>query len=168
MTRPAHEAFRKALSRFATGVTVVTVDRPGDEGAHGMTANAFASVSLEPMLVLVCIGRKAHAHALVRREKRFGISVLTEDQEALARHFAQPNQHPSDEARLHFRFARTKRGTPYIEGALALLECRLVSEFAAGDHTVFIGAVEDMHSSEGRPLLYYRGKYRRLPPVETG
>ncbi len=159
---PSTDAFRKALSHFTTGVTVVTVGH-GRGQVHGMTANAFTSVSLEPLLVLVCIDRSARTHPLVRQQKCFGINVLGEHQENLAKYFAQVEQDHESAERLGVKYQHSERGTPMLDGALAHLDCRLVSTFEAGDHTIFVGEVEQVEVREGRPLVFYRGKYRRLP-----
>jgi flavin reductase (DIM6/NTAB) family NADH-FMN oxidoreductase RutF len=154
--------FRKALGHFATGVTVVTVGRPAGQ-VHGMTANAFASVSLDPLLVLVCVDRKARTHPLIHEQKRFGINVLTDRQERLARYFAQVEQDHESAHRLGVSYWRTESGTPMLGNCLAHLECRLVSEHEAGDHTIFLGEVEHAQVGKGRPLLFFAGKYHRLP-----
>jgi flavin reductase (DIM6/NTAB) family NADH-FMN oxidoreductase RutF len=153
--------FRKAMASFATGVTIITVDLAGK--VHGMTANAFASVSLDPLLVLVCVGRKARTHAHLQAKKRFGINVLGEDQRRISEYYARPDRtddHAENEAGA--RFERTRRGTPMLHGTLAYLECRLHSAQEAGDHTIFIAQVEDVVVRSGDPLLFFRGKYRKL------
>jgi flavin reductase (DIM6/NTAB) family NADH-FMN oxidoreductase RutF len=155
--------FRRALGSFATGVTVITVDHDGE--VHGMTANAFASVSLDPMLVLVCVNHKARTHAHLHAKKRFGINVLADNQRAISEYYARAgpaNQHAEQEAGA--RFDRTAHGTPVLHGALAYLECRLHTAQDAGDHTIFIAELEDVVVREGEPLLYFRGDYRRLGP----
>ena len=153
--------FRKAMGCFATGVTIITVDLDGE--VHGMTANAFASVSLDPMLVLVCVESVTRTHAHLHAKKRFGINVLCEDQRAISEYYARPartHEHAEEEAGA--RFDRTVHGTPKLQGALAYLECRLHTVEDAGDHTIFIAEVEDVAVQEGDPLLFYRGKYRRV------
>ena len=153
--------FRKALGSFATGVTVITVDYEGE--VNGMTANAFASVSLDPPLVLVCVDHSTRTHAHLHTKKRFGINVLGEDQRAISEYYARPQRsHDHAEAEAGARFDRTKQGTPMLHGALAYLECRLDSAQVAGDHTIFIAVVEDVVVQEGDPLLFFRGKYRKL------
>ena len=139
-----------------------------DDGqVHGMTANAFASVSLDPLLVLVCISRNARTHGFVHIQKRFGINVLAEDQEDWARFFAQVEQEPQEARRLGIKFWRTQQGTPMLQGTLAHLDCKLVEAHEAGDHTIFLGSVEQIETGEGEPLLFYRGKYRKLPKNES-
>jgi flavin reductase (DIM6/NTAB) family NADH-FMN oxidoreductase RutF len=149
------------MGRFATGVTIVTVDLDGE--VHGMTANAFASVSLDPMLVLVCVDHTTRTHAHLHAKKRFGINILCEDQRAISEYYARPERtQESAEVEAGARFERTRQGTPVLQGALAYLECRLRSAEAAGDHTIFIAEVEDVVVREGKPLLFFRGKYRKV------
>jgi flavin reductase (DIM6/NTAB) family NADH-FMN oxidoreductase RutF len=153
--------FRKALGTFATGVTVITVDHDGE--VHGMTANAFTSVSLDPQLVLVCVDHKARTHAHLHARKRFGVNILKKDQRAISEYYALATAtHQEAEHKVGARFDRTPHGTPVLHGALAYLECRLHTAQDAGDHTIFIAEVEDMVVRDGEPLLYYRGQYRDL------
>jgi flavin reductase (DIM6/NTAB) family NADH-FMN oxidoreductase RutF len=153
--------FRKAMGCFATGVTIITLDLDGE--VHGMTANAFASVSIDPLLVLVCVDHNTRTHAHMQAKKRFGINVLGEDQRAISEYYARPARtHEHAEAEAGARFDRTKHGTPRLQGALAYLECRLHSSEEAGDHTIFIAEVEDVEVREGDPLLFFRGKYRKV------
>ena len=153
--------FRKAMGAFATGVTIITVDLEGT--VHGMTANAFASVSLDPMLVLVCVDHTTRTHAHLHAKKRFGINVLAEAQRAISEYYARPERtHENAEIEAAARFDRTRHGTPMLHGSLAYLECRLHSAQEAGDHTIFIAEVEDVILREGNPLLFFRGKYREV------
>jgi flavin reductase (DIM6/NTAB) family NADH-FMN oxidoreductase RutF len=153
--------FRRAMGRFATGVTIVTVDLDGE--VHGMTANAFASVSLDPMLVLVCVDHTTRTHAHLHAKKRFGINVLCEEQRAISEYYARPERtHEHAEQEAGAKFERTRQGTPMLQGSLAYLECRLHSAEEAGDHTIFIAEVEDVVVREGEPLLFFRGKYRKV------
>ncbi len=153
--------FRKALGCFATGVTVITVDHEGE--VHGMTANAFSSVSLDPLLVLVCVDRRARTHAHLHAKQRFGVNVLAQDQQAVSEYYARPtatHQHAEREAGA--RFDRTPHGTPVLRGALAYLECHLRTTQDAGDHTIFIAQVEDVVVRDGDPLLYFQGRYHAM------
>jgi len=160
MTLSADE-FRNALGCFATGVTVITMEQAGN--VHGMTANAFCSVSLDPQLVLVCVDQRTLTHELMRDKQRFGINVLAADQQRLSLYYADPNRlHHDAEAKAGARFDHTRQGTPVLHGALAYLECRLHSAQQAGDHTIFVAAVEDAVVREGRPLLFFRGHYHEL------
>jgi len=162
MARPASAEFRRALSRFATGVTIVTAAQKNG-GVKGMTANAFTSVSLNPALVLVCVGRQARTHAVMKVAKRFGISVLDETQRAVAEYFARPEADAARMQELGIRIRREANGVPYVENCLAHLVCRRVAARRAGDHTIFIGEVEHLSCREGRPLLFYGGRYHALP-----
>jgi flavin reductase (DIM6/NTAB) family NADH-FMN oxidoreductase RutF len=150
--------FRHALARFPSGVTVVTVrDAAGHD--FGMTVSAFASVSLDPPLVLVCIGDDATIAGAVADAGHFAVSVLAENQEALAERFAETDAD---------RFAGTKvsrgvAGPALIEGAVAHLECAVVARHRGGDHTIVVGEVLAATAIEdGRPLIYQRGEYRRM------
>ena len=152
------EAFRGAMRFFATGVTIITVDDRGE--VHGMTANAFTSVSLDPMLVLVCVDRTAKTHAHLHTRQRFGINMLSEQQRLVSEHYAdEERERKSAEQLTGAKFDRTQHGTPVLQGALAYLECRLMSEQDAGDHTIFIAEVEDVVIRGGRPLLYFQSGY---------
>lgn len=155
--------FRKAMGCFATGVTVITVDYEGE--VHGMTANAFASVSLDPLLVLVCVDQRARTHAHLHAKKRFGVNVLAEHQREISEYYARPaGTYDPAEPKVGVRFERTAHGTPVLQGALAYLECRLHTAQDAGDHTIFIAEVEDVVVREGSPLLFFRGQYRTIKP----
>ena len=158
--------FRQALGCFATGVTVITVDYEGQ--VQGMTANAFASVSLDPPLVLVCVDHRARTHAHLHAKKRFGVNVLAEDQQTISEYYARAAQdHGHAERDAGARFDRTAHGTPVLNGALAYLECRLHTVQDAGDHTIFIAEVEEVVVREGNPLLYYRSEYRSIEGSES-
>jgi len=159
--------FRKAMGCFATGVTIITLDLEGE--VHGMTANAFASVSLDPPMLLVCVDHAAHTHAHMHSKKRFGINILAENQREISDYYARPvHTHDQAEEVAGARFDRTEKGTPILHGALAYLECRLQSAQDAGDHTIFIAEVEDVVVREGEPLLFFRGKYRHIgEPIKS-
>ena len=159
------DEFRKVLGQFATGVTVITV--AGSEGqVHGMTANAFTSVSLDPLLVLVCVDGRARTHPLIHQRKRFGVNVLAEGQQHLADYYARTSEDHETADRLGAVYWFTERGTPLLKNCLAHLECSVVSAHDEGDHTVFIGAVEHVGLQKGQPLLFHGGRYRRLEPDE--
>ena len=158
--------FRKALGSFATGVTVITVDYESE--VHGMTANAFASVSLDPPLVLVCVDHRARTHAHLHSKKRFGVNVLAADQRAISEYYARATRvHQHAEKEAGAKFDRTGHGTPVLHGALAYIECRLNTAQDAGDHTIFIADVEDVVVREGEPLLYFQAKYHEIGPVSN-
>jgi flavin reductase (DIM6/NTAB) family NADH-FMN oxidoreductase RutF len=153
--------FRKALGHFATGVTVVTVESaPGH--VRGMTANSFSSVSLDPLLILVCVEKRAKILPLLQTKKRFGVGVLKEGYEAVSEYFAKGVQSAEIEQRLSIHFRWTASGIPVLEGTLLQLSCEVVASHLAGDHTIFIGEVTEAEIHEGKPLLYFGGEYRHL------
>ncbi len=152
------DSFRSVLGRFASGITVVTaVDTAGRD--VGMTVSAFASVSLQPPLVSVCIDHAASMYDALRGAARFGVSILASDQEALSRRFAAiESSHRFD----GIGYERGESGVVLLDDALAHIECVQVGQHEAGDHTVFIGEVERASARDARPLLYYRGGYAQL------
>lgn len=157
---------RRAFGAFATGVTVVTV---GGRTPHGMTANSFASVSLDPPLVLVCVGRNAVMHNMLTAAGSFGVSVLASHQEAAARHFAD-RRRPLGLAQFDAVDWRPGRltGAPLIEGALAHFECQLWRSYEGGDHTIFIGNLLAMaRPVEDDALLFFHGRFRQVYPERS-
>lgn len=148
--------FRTAMGKFATGVTVLTTIH--EDGTHGMTANAFMSVSLDPKLVVISIGHKARFLEKVKQSRQFAVNILAADQEQYSRHFAGQ---PQGEVQF-----TTLAGLPVLEGAIAQVACEVVSEYIEGDHTLFIGKVLDIHIEEKDPLIFYSGKYRELTSIE--
>jgi flavin reductase (DIM6/NTAB) family NADH-FMN oxidoreductase RutF len=153
------DEFRAALGRFASGVTVITVETH-ERVVHGMTANAFCSVSLHPPLALVCIDRLAETYLHLWERREFGVSILKEEQEALSEFFADPERNPDAAYRLGVEYRRMQRGTYVLKDALGNLDCSVVSAYEAGDHTIFVGEVREVSLGEGVPLLYFRGRYR--------
>jgi len=149
-------AFRQALSQFAAGVTVVTTCC-ADGSPRGLTVTAFCSVSLDPPLVLVSIDNRSETHDGFA-SGAFAISVLAEGQEDVSRRFATSGPGKFGE----HEYITGASGLALIPGALAHLECRVVSVVPGGDHTVYLGRVEDAHARDGRPLVYHGRGYRRL------
>jgi flavin reductase (DIM6/NTAB) family NADH-FMN oxidoreductase RutF len=146
--------FRNSLGRFATGVTVVTAVENGK--THGMTANAFASVSLDPPLVLVSLDNRSQMHRILPAAGRFGVSVLAQDQRGLSDHFAK---RPTEGAQISFV---SRAGAALLEGAVAHFVVRIADVHPAGDHTLYIGMVEYFSGRDDKPLLFYAGKYEQL------
>jgi flavin reductase (DIM6/NTAB) family NADH-FMN oxidoreductase RutF len=148
--------FRQALGQYASAVTVVTAQH---EGARlGITVTAFCSLSLEPPLVLVCIGKRARMHPALEAGELFAVNFLAADQQYISQRFASPDPDP-------FRDIATKAGklgTLQIDGSLAAIECRIVDRLPGGDHTIFVGQVEASDVGHGQPLLHFRGQYHRL------
>ncbi len=156
---PDAQTFRQAWGKFATGVSVITTVQPGGE-VHGMTANGITSVSLDPLLALVCAGHTTTSYPLIQETGRFAINILNEEQTPIAEYFARPTDQKTGD--LDASFTLTERGSAAIEGSLVHMDCRVVTEYVAGDHTIFIGEVEEIAIGEGRPLLYYEGRFERL------
>ncbi len=147
---------RATLSRFATGVTVVTTADDDGTQVHAMTANAFTSVSLDPPLVLVSIDHRTKMHALLPATNRYGVSVLAADQERIAMHFAgRPLAEPGD-------LFEWESGVPFVREAIAFVGCSLHAAHEAGDHTLYLGRVEHLASRHGHPLLFHRGAFGQL------
>ena len=153
--------FRRALGHFATGVTVITVERENGH-VHGMTANSFASVSLEPPLISVCVDHRARLLPLLKEKQRFGVNVLKQEQQAISEYFAGLEQNPEVQERLGISFRWTKEQIPLLENVLCQLSCKLSRLHVAGDHTIVIAEVESAKLSEGEPLLFYRGQYHGI------
>ena len=127
-----------------------------EKQTHGMTANAFVSVSLDPPLVLVSLDNRSNLHRMLPSTGRYGVSVLAQDQQMLSKHFAG-----STVEGLHIRFT-TRNGVALIEGAVAYFVVDVFDAHPAGDHTLYIGRVEHFESRDDKPLLFYAGKYREL------
>ena len=157
------QAYKDVLSRFASGVTVVTTlcdDRP-----HGLTVSAFSSVSATPPRVLVCLGNGTDSRPLVERAGHFAVHILGREHVALGSRFAKTTPGLTDLFEgLAYRVERT--GSPVLVDCLAWLDCRVESVLPVGDHTVFVGAVEAAGGGEreGEPVLYYRRAWRLLDP----
>lgn len=155
--------FRRALGRFATGVTVVTVER--DHGhVHGMTANSFTAVSLEPPLISVCVDERARILPMLKEKRRFGVGVLKQDQQGISEYFAKPEQTQVAMGRLGISYSWTDEKVPLLENVLCQLSCRLSAVHVAGDHTIVIAEVHAARFFEGEPLLFFRGQYHAISP----
>ncbi|MDP2315812.1 MAG: flavin reductase family protein [Pseudomonadota bacterium] len=157
------KAFKDALSRFASGVTVVTAEDTAGAAAGavpevvGITVSAFISVSIEPPLILVSIDKRAKSNEAIARAGRFAVSVLAAGQEAVSNYYAgwrQPDQ--------VVELARPDMGTPVVAGALAWIDCSVYQAVEAGDHTLYLGRVEGLTTRDGEPLIYFRSRYRAL------
>ena len=146
--------FRRTLGRFASGITVITTVLDGQ--TYGMTANAFVSVSLDPPLVLVSIDERAKMNGILPQSKRYGVSILSDQQEYFSQHFAGRPKHGVDVPFFE------RGGVPLLDGALAHLVCEVVDVHPAGDHTLYIGRVEYLDYHDGAPLLFFTGAYRNL------
>jgi flavin reductase (DIM6/NTAB) family NADH-FMN oxidoreductase RutF len=159
---PTSREYRATVGLFATGVTVMTANAVGLE--HGMTLNSFTSVSLDPLLVLVCVERDAVMHKVLEGAGAFAISVLGGDQEPLARYFADSSR-PAGAAQFDSLRYRVGRATnaPLLDDALAWLECEIERAYDGGDHSIFLARVVMVERGRVRePLLFFGGTYRRL------
>ena len=147
---------RRCLGSFVTGVTVITV--LDDDGKPiGMTANSFNSVSLDPPLIVVSVNRKARLLPKIEASGRYGVSILAEHMEPVAWHFAgKPKPELTD-------LFQDFHGLPVIRGAVAYFALRLHQAVDGGDHMLFIGAVEGLSRTEGRPLIFHEGRFAALP-----
>jgi flavin reductase len=147
---------RQIMGQFATGVTVVTTD--GKAGPHGLTANAIASLSLDPPLVLVAVEKRAHSLDYLTKNGCFAINILRVDQEEISRRFATPG--PKDFAGLNITTAGTT--APILSDCVAFVDCRVVEILPGGDHEIFVGEIVAGEYHGGEPLLYYAGGYCRI------
>ena len=151
------QELRRVMGHFATGVTVVTT-RDGEGTPFGLTANAFTSLSLDPPLVLVCVDKSVQCYGCFEESKVFAVNILSEDQEAISRRFATKGI----EKFTGIKWRKGKSGLALIEGSIAHIECRIAQRYEGGDHTIYVGEILSVSVSGGRPLVFFKGKYRRL------
>ena len=151
------DLFRQVMGNFATGITVVTT-RDANGTPYGLTVNSFTSVSLDPVLVLVCLDNKLSGLHSFRDSKHIGVSILSEHQEDLSRMFAK-----KDSERPPSIYFEGKLRMPLLRNALAIMECEVVRIYEGGDHQIFLGEVQNAEVLQpDHPLLYFRGKYQGL------
>jgi 3-hydroxy-9,10-secoandrosta-1,3,5(10)-triene-9,17-dione monooxygenase reductase component len=152
------DTFRQVTGQFATGVTVVTVS--GTKTNHGMTVNSFASVSIEPPLVLFNADKGTNTHDLVEETDHYAVNVLTADQQWISDRFAGEH-HEMDDPFEDIPTTQKTTGAPVIEDTLAYIDCTVHDAFPGGDHTIYVGHVEDLgiQEDEATPLTFFRGKY---------
>jgi len=154
---------RALMGNFATGVTVVAA-RHGPFMA-GMTANAIATISVDPPILMASIARKAETHIAVVGSHAFSVSVLADDQEGLAECFAQPTTADKLKRFCDAPWHEAETGSPILEGALAYFDCRLTERHDGGDHTIFLGEIVAAgYREDAVPLIWYGSRYRRLAP----
>jgi flavin reductase (DIM6/NTAB) family NADH-FMN oxidoreductase RutF len=153
----SNEEFRGVLGRFASGVSVVT-SKCKDGELRGITVSAFSSLSLNPPLILVCIDNRSSLVEHLGEGCSFAVNILGEDQETLSRRFAskEPNRFEG------VGYKEGVSGSPLLDHALATLECKVVDNYAGGDHTIVVGEVEAAALTDNKPLLYFRGGYAKL------
>lgn len=156
--------FRDTMGRFATGVTVLTFT-VGDE-VRGMTANSFTSLSLDPPLLLACIGKDVSTYALWEQAESFVVNILADDQKAVSDAFARHGAPPVPESGVAYHEGIL--GAPVLDGTLAHAECAVFARYDGGDHTIIVGRVAHfaIDRPDQEPLLFFAGKYRTLAPVD--
>jgi flavin reductase (DIM6/NTAB) family NADH-FMN oxidoreductase RutF len=150
------KTFRTAMSRFASGITVVTTEHEGKR--YGMTVASFASVSLDPPLVLICIEKRVPSHDAIAAAGHFAVNILAEGQEEISTTFATR----SEDRFAGLEVGRGILGSPILSGTLATVECEVHEALAGGDHTIFVGKVMKAEVTEQQPLIYYRSGYHRI------
>ena len=148
---------RRVMGHFATGIGVITTHNKAGQ-IHGLTVNAFTSVSLVPPLCLICVDKKAESYASFEESKIFTGNFLADDQEDVSRRFAVSG----GDKFTGVAYRLGANGAPILDGTLGHLECRLTAVFDGGDHSIYLGEVEEAQTREGKPLLFYRGGYRTL------
>ncbi|KGX84543.1 flavin reductase family protein [Pontibacillus litoralis] len=146
--------FRNAMGKFATGVTVIAAELEGD--VHGMTANAFMSVSLEPKLVLVSIGKNAKMNSIIQQSQTFSVNILSEEQKEMSMIFAGQMK---EERQIEFQ---RLGGLPVLEHSLVTLACKVYATHEAGDHTLYVGEVKHLNVRDGEPLAFFAGQYKGI------
>ena len=153
-------AFRRAMGSFPTGVTVVTVT--SDDGSmHGITVNSFSSVSLDPMLVLVCLNEASRAVGLIERAGAFVVNVLSAGQQDVSRWFANPYRPAGSTMFDGVPFEPGVTGCPVLVDAAASFDCRLRQSHRAGDHLIVLGEVVALaHRPQLEPLIFHAGSYK--------
>jgi len=150
--------FRDAVGAFATGINVITTRN--EEMGYGLTANAFSSVSLDPPLVLICVGSSSQGCDVIQQIGAFAVNVLSHDQEPLSRFFASKERPRGRDAFKDVPHSEAITGCPLLDGAVAHLDCRLDAAHEAGDHMIFIGAVVALNiDRDAEPLIFHGGQY---------
>ncbi len=156
-------SLRRAMGRFATGISIISAHHAGQ--THAMTANAICTISFDPLIVMVCVNKKSKMNEFIQQAGSFAINILAEEQEIISRHFAGAGQGEVPET-LHFELVEN---TPLLDGTLAAVACKIDQALDAGDHTMLLGRVETVRYKEEdeQPLIYYRGRYRRLDQPDS-
>ncbi len=167
MTDEQRNWLRAMMGRFATGVSVVAA-RHGPLLA-GMTANAIASVSIEPPLMLVVVGQRSETHDAIVGSHSFAVSILSDQQQDIARCFAQPTTAAKLRRFCDAPWHEAETGSPILDGAIAYFDCRITARHPGGDHTIFVGEIVSAGYDEAaQPLIWYGSRYRSLAPDAEG
>ncbi len=149
---------RNVMGHFATGVTVITT-KDSSGKPFGLTVNSFTSLSLNPPLVIVCVDKTVDCYACFDESKVFAVNILSEEQEDLSRRFATKGIEKFAGLPWH----SGDHGAPILEGVMGCIECRINLRYEGGDHTIFVGEILQATAQGDRPLLFFKGKYQRLP-----
>jgi flavin reductase (DIM6/NTAB) family NADH-FMN oxidoreductase RutF len=153
----SNDEFKASLGRFASGVTVVTT-KDNDGNLHGLTVSAFSSVSMNPPLILICIHKNTGSYSSFEESKAFVVNILEESQQNISNHFAS---HLDDKFSGQ-NYELNENGLPILADCLVNLECSLKNSYYGGDHTIFVGQIEKAKIADGKPLIYWLGKYRQI------
>lgn len=166
MVAITRDDYRRTIGTFATGVAVITMARDGE--LKGVTVNAVSSLSLEPLLLLVCIARGAYIHPYMVEGGAFTVNVLASDQEAASRQFSAGRHESLDLFGLPHRIGET--GAPILDNTLSFLECRVQARLPGGDHDIFVGEVVSagVQRPDAEPLIFYKSGYTGIAPAERG
>ncbi len=153
----SNEQFRTAMSKFATGVTVITtIDENGDP--HEMTANSFTSVCLDPPTILVCAAHSTNSFGYLDKNKKFGFNILSSSQQELGAYFAKRPEQQDGSAIYKYEYGDS--GLPILGGSLVFMGCKVVGEHIYGDHTIFVGEVEELSlATDDDPLLFFNSRW---------
>ena len=145
------------MGEFATGVTIITTN--DDKGEpHAMTANSFTSVCLEPPVVLVCVAHNTHTHGFLAESGRFGVNVLGREQQEIGVYFAKRPEDRTGE--VDYRFSSGEEGVPVLENSMVYMGCRVIGTHVYGDHTVYLGEVEEIRKAGNEvPLLFFKSRW---------
>ncbi|HZD39304.1 MAG TPA: flavin reductase family protein [Terriglobales bacterium] len=149
---------RRVMGHFATGVTVITT-RDIQGVPYGLTANAFISLSLDPSLVLISVDKTAHCYGCFHASKVFAVNFLSDEQEEISRRFATKGI----DKFAGLEWYEGSNGAAILAGVIGYVECRMTEWHEGGDHTIIVGEIVNARASGGRPLLFFQGKYQRLP-----
>ncbi len=149
---------RNVMGNFATGVTIITT-KDSNGKPFGLTANAFSSLSLDPPLLLICVDRKVDCYACFEESKVFAVNFLSEGQDQLSTRFATKGIEKFEGV----PYKLGELGVALLDDALAHIECTLASAYEGGDHTIYLGEIQNATVLSDRPLLFFRGKYFKLP-----
>lgn len=153
------ELFKKAWGRFPTGVSVISSVEANDM-IHGVTANGIMSVSLNPLLVLISLAHTSKSFKIISLDSKYGINILNDNQQNIASYYATKSENKLDNKTDWFKLSKT--GVPLLRKCLSSMSCEVVQAYKAGDHTLFLGKVNEIYVNEGEPLLYYNKEFNKL------